>query len=488
MKLKLKKLKLQAGRPVAFIHNKDAEKLNIHVGDRVEILSKGKKIIAVVDVIESIKQNEIYLSREIIDYIKIRPGATVEVFMALEPKSTRFILKKLSGKPLSKKEIYSIIKDIVNNALTEAEVAYFISGVHKNGMSLKETIYLTEAMCKTGKTISWKNKKVVDKHSIGGIAGNRTTPIVISICSAAGAVMPKTSSRAITSAAGTADVMETVAKVDLSASELKKVVSKTNACMVWGGALGMAPSDDKLIRVERLLGLDPESQLIASIMAKKLSVGSKYVLIDIPYGKQAKVSRKKALILKRKFFAVAKHFKIKLDVILTPGFEPIGNGIGPVLEIKDVLRVLERNNPPSDLEKKCILLSGKILEMIGKAKKGKGKLLAEEILNSGKALKKFNEIISAQGKKKNHLKLAKFRHEIKAKKPGKIKDINNKEINRLGRILGCPTDKSAGLYLHKHLSDKLKKSEAIITLYSESKKKLKQGIDFFHQNHPIKTS
>ncbi len=485
MELKLKKIGLQAGRPVAFIHSESAEKLNVHVGDRVEILSKGKKIIAIVDVIESIKQKEIYLSKEIINYLKIKPGSNIDVFAALEPKSSKYIFKKLAGKVLTKKEIYAIIKDIVDNARTEAEVAYFVSGVYKNGMNLQETIYLTEAMYKTGETIKWKNKKIVDQHSIGGIAGNRTTPIVVSICAAAGIIMPKTSSRAITSAAGTADVIETVTNVSLSISKLKSVVNKINACLAWGGSLGMAPSDDKLIRVERLLSLDPESQLIASIMAKKLSVGSKYVLIDIPYGPNAKVSKVKAIKLRKKFLAVGKYFKLKMHVVLTHGFEPIGNGVGPILEIKDVFRVLERNNSPKDLEKKCIFLSGEILEMTGKAKRGLGKKLALEILDSGSALAKFEEILTAQGRKKNNLKTAKFKHDIKAKKSGKIKDINNKQINYLGRILGCPTDAASGIYLHKHRSDSIKKSEEIITLYSESKKKLSQGIQYFHKNKPI---
>ncbi len=489
MELKLKKLGLSAGRPIAFLNVKDAEKLNVRAGDRVEIRSDGKKVIAILDTVKTnIKEKEISLSDEIIRNLGIKPGNIVDVFLALEPKSSRYVLKKLAGETLSKNEIYSIIHDIVDNYLTEAEIAYFVSGVYKNGMSLKETINLTEAMYQTGRKLNLKNKKIVDKHSIGGLAGNRTTPIVIPICASLGIIMPKTSSRAITSAAGTADVMETVTNIDLSIEKIKKIVNKTNACLAWGGSLGMAPSDDKLIRVERLLSLDPESQLIASIMAKKLAVGSKYILIDIPYGKNAKVSKFSASKLKEKFLKVGKHFKLKMKVVFTDGSEPIGNGIGPILEIKDVLRVLERNNPPKDLEKKCIFLAGEILELVGKAKKGSGIALAQKTLDSGKALKKFNEIISAQGRKPNHLKIAKFKHEIKAKSAGKVKEINNKKINYLCRILGCPSDKASGLYLNKHVSDSLKKGETLLTLYSESKKKLEQGIDFFHKNEVIKLS
>jgi AMP phosphorylase len=471
---------------VAFISEKDARVLNIHIGDRIEVYHQGKKIIAIVDVVRKfITRGEIILSEEVTNYLRIKNGVMVEVSLALEPKSSLFIAKKLNGGKLTKKEIERIVSDIANNALTEAEIAYFVSGVYENGMDLEETINLTEAMYKTGEIIRWHTNKIVDKHSIGGIAGNRTTPIVVSICAAAGVVMPKTSSRAITSAAGTADVMETLTNVDFPVNELKKIVRKTGACLAWGGSLGLAPVDDKLIRVERLLNLDPESQLIASILAKKLAVGSKYVLIDIPYGLHAKVNLGKAKKLKDKFLKVGRHFGLKLNVILTDGSQPIGNGIGPVLEMQDIIRILKRENPPRDLENKSIHLAGLILEMVGKAKKAHGEETAREILYSGRAFRKFEEIISAQGRIFIDLVPAKHKHEIKSSKNGKIISIDNRCINLLGRILGCPMDKAAGLYLHRHNADSVQKGDVIITLYSESEKKLKEAINFFNESMPI---
>lgn len=487
MKLKFKELSLGAGRPVAFMNEEDARDMNVHVGDRIEISHSRKKIIAIVDVVKKfVAKKEISLSEEIVKYLSVKKGRLVDISLAINPRSSNLIAKKLSGKELSKDEIYSIVKDIVNNALTEAEIAYFISGVYENGMTLKETIFLTEAMYSTGETIKWYTKDIADKHSIGGIAGNRTTPIVVSICASLGVVMPKTSSRAITSASGTADVMETITNVDFSVPRLKEIVKRTGACLAWGGALGLAPVDDKLIRVERLLNLDPESQLIASILAKKLAVGSKYVLIDIPYGNYAKVSKEKALKLKKKFIQVGTHFKLRMNVVLTDGSQPIGNGVGPVLEMQDVIRVLKRENSPEDLEKKSIFLAARILEMVGKAKKGLGEQMAREALYSGRAFRKFEEIISAQGKIFEDLKTARFKYDLKAEKSGEIRSIDNRTINLLGRILGCPTDKAAGLYIYKHNSERAEKGEKLITLYSESEKKLKEALKFYREILPIK--
>ena len=355
-------------------------------------------------------------------------------------------------------------------------------------MSLNETIYLTEAMYKTGKKLSWHSSQIVDKHSIGGIPGYRTTPIVVSICAASGVIMPKTSSRAITTAAGTADVMDVICHVNLSPEELKSIVKKTNACLAWGGSLGLAPADDKLIRVERLLNLDPESQLLASILSKKLAVGSKYVLIDIPCGEGAKVSKAEAAKLKSKFIKIAKHFELNIQVVLTKGDQPIGNGIGPILEILDILRVLKQENSPKDLERKALFLASKILEMTGKAKKGKGLQMAKEILYSGAAYAKFNEIIDAQGRKSKPLVPARFRKEIKATKDGRVQKIENKILNKIGRILGSPADKGAGMYIYVHKSDKVSKGDKLITFYSESEKKIKEAIAFYNQNKLIKLS
>lgn len=368
MKLKFKPLNFESGRPIALINNYISEKHNIYEGTRIEVHYKRKKLIARVNTAKKLlKRNEISFSSEAVSFLKIKKGEQVKIVPALWTKSTEFIFKKLNGVELTKKEILTIIKDIVANALNEAEIAYFVSGVYYNGMSLNETIYLTEAMARTGKMLKWRGR-VADKHSIGGIPGNRTTPIVVPICAAAGITMPKTSSRAITSAAGTADVMDTIAHVSLSPQELKKVVLKTNACLAWGGSLGMAPADEKLIKVERSLNVDPESQLIASILSKKLSTGSKYILIDIPYGKGAKVSFSEAKKLKKKFLKVGKHFKLKMNVVLTPGAEPIGNGVGPILEMVDILKILKKRQPPARLRKKIYF---SCLPVIGSNRQGK---------------------------------------------------------------------------------------------------------------------
>jgi putative thymidine phosphorylase len=483
MQLKVKKLKFLAGRPVCMIHKDIAKELSLHVGRRVSLKNKNKTIIAITDIISDgfLNPNQIAVSEIIIKKLNLKLGDKIEVGLIERPRSIDLIKKKLTGSKLEKKEIYEIINDIADNSLTEIETAFFVSAVHDKGMNLEETKHLINAMVKSGKQLR-VNGKVVDKHSIGGIAGNRTTPIVVAICSSTGLVMPKTSSRAITSAAGTADVIETIAKIDYSIKDIKRIIKKTNACMVWGGALGLAPVDDKIIKIERIIKIDSIAQLLASILSKKISVGSKYIVIDIPYGRSAKVNKKKAEGLKQKFLKLGKMFDLKLDVILTDGREPIGNGIGPVLELKDIFNVLRRTESPKDLEEKSVLLSGRILELSGKAKKGKGIEMAQGILDSGKAYKQFEKIIKAQQGKMNHLPKPKYKHIIRAKRNLKIKHIDNKLINDLGRHLGCPEDKAAGIYLHKKRGEVVEKGKPIMTFYAVSKEKLNYAEKFYNKN------
>lgn len=481
MKLKAKNFKWLAGRPVVVLHEETAKRMNVFQNDRVS-LTNSHNHYAVVDIFPKlVKENEIGLSSELTKIFKLKDGSQLDVSAAEISPASKLIKKKMDGKELSAEDLEIIIDQIVKNNLTEAEIAYFVSAQRMVGMSIAESVNLTRAMVKTGARLKFsKTQKVVDKHCIGGVAGNRTTPIVVSICAAAGLISPKTSSRAITSASGTADVIETISNVELSLDDLNRVIKKTGACLAWGGSLRLAPSDDKIIRVERLIDLDVESQLLASIMSKKISAGSKYILIDIPYGEGAKISTKsEAKKLGNKFIQLSKHFDLKLEVVYTDGSQPIGHGIGPVLEMIDVLNILENKPGASDyLRKKSLLLSAKLMNLAG-IKNSKQK--AREILESGQAYKKFREIIDAQNgsskisdRKIKALKVAKFQKTIKAKKTGRIKKIDNKKINHICRILGTPETIGAGIYLERHVG-KIKKGEKILTMYSENKEKLERA-------------
>ncbi len=318
-------------------------------------------------------------------------------------------------------------------------------------------------------------------NCIGGIPGNRTTMVVIPIIAAAGFTIPKTSSRAITSPAGTADTMECLAKVELPASRIKQIIKKIGACIVHGGSMNLAPADDKIIEVEHPLSIDAEGQLLASVMAKKYSVSATHVLIDVPMGKSTKAKTwKDANHLKDMFEMVGKSLGMKVKVIVTDGSHPIGRGIGPLFEAEDVMSVLKNeHDAPQDLRKKALFMAGVLLEMTGKYKKGEGEKAATQLLESGKAWVKMNEIIDAQGRLKKPAK-GKFTHQVFSTQAGKIVAVDNDRVAKIARISGNPEDKGAGVILNKNVGDMVKKGELLYTVYAYSPVKLNLAVDYIN--------
>ena len=403
------------------------------------------------------------------------------------------IRKKLLGKPLRYKEIFAIMDQISGKKFGDILTTYFAASGYSKGFSSQELYYLTKAMVETGEKLEFKGI-VADKHSIGGVPGTRTTPIVVAIVASAGFQIPKSSSRAITTPDGTADDMEVLAPVELTKKQIYEVVAKTNGCIVWGGSFNLAPADDIIIQVEKPLLFESFDKILVSIMAKKIAFGANHVVIDIPWGKSVKVhSLKDAQILGNKFVQLAKKFKIKLKPLIHRTDEPAGRGIGPVLEIREALRVLQQTkNRPLDLEVRSIDLASNLLEicLLDSSKETKEYVIknfgnsygwAINILKSGNAFSKFKEIIKAQGGNPNidseTLKIGKHSFQAKADTGGIIKELNSKNITIIAKILGAPKQKGAGIYLNKKIGDKVSKEETLYTLFSENVYNLKEGTE-----------
>lgn len=412
------------------------------------------------------------------------------------------IKKKLVGKELNYKEIYTIMDQISQQKLGDILTTYFAASGFSKGFSDDEIYHLTKAMVETGEKLHFPGI-VADKHSIGGVPGTRTTLIVIPIVAAAGYTIPKSSSRAITTPGGTADDMELIAPVNLTKAKILSVVEKTGGCIVWGGSFKIAPADDVIIKVEEALLFESYDKILISIMAKKVAFGSNHVVIDIPYGKSVKVHNlKDAESLKKKFVNLAHKFNIKIDVLIHKTEEPAGRGVGPLLEVKESLMVLEQDeNRALDLEARSINLAGSLLELcladspVTKQKEIRDKYKngynwAKDILSSGLALNKMHQIIEAQGGKKNvtsqSLVPGKHSYIYTSPKDCVIESFDVKHITMIARLLGAPNQKKSGMYLNKKIGEKIKKGDPIVTFYSESVYNLKEAKDSL-KNFPLMT-
>jgi len=489
--VKIKKLNIDSGRGRIVFLNKYCPLISsegLEGMNRIRVHNNKTSIITTLNIVNSdlVSPEEIGVSDTTFALLNLKEESKVTISHIKPLVSFSAIRAKMRGKEFTEKELIEIIADIVSGRFSDTHVAAFCTAC-EGVLSEKEITFLTQAMVKAGKQIKWRKSTVVDKHCIGGVPGNRTTVIVIPIIAAFGLYIPKTSSRAITSPSGTADTMEVLAPVKLSLEEMKKVVTKEKGCLVWGGAVSLSPADDIVIQIKREINVDSKGQMIASILSKKIAAGSNCILIDIPVGPTAKVkNQEEAIELKNIFEKIGKKLGVNIKAIITNGSQPIGNGIGPALEAKDIVSVLKNEkNAPQDLREKSIHLAGVILEMSKKVKKGKGEQTAREILETGKAWGKFQAICEAQGGMKS-IPSAAYTQNITANKSGTVCEIDNKKLSYLAKLAGAPENKAAGIYLHKHLNNVVKKDEKIFTIHSESEGELQLALRMAIENEIVK--
>ena len=453
---------------------------------RVRVSTRKNSIIASLNVITNglLAEDEVGLSEAAWRQLKPSSDDTATISHTRPVDSFAAVRGKLFGKDILYSDMFQIIEDIVSGRYTQIQLSAFILACLSDQLSLDEMSSLTSAMVKTGDTLTWQKKIVVDKHCVGGLPGNRTTPIVVAIVTACGLTMPKTSSRAITSPAGTADTMETITNVNLNLKQMQKVVEQEGGCLAWGGTVNFSPSDDRLIQIERALELDSEGQMVASILSKKLAAGATHVVIDIPVGPTAKVRNLTfARRLSEKLTAVGHRMNLVVKPFISDGSQPIGRGIGPALEMLDIIDVLQNKpNAPQDLKERATLIAGQILEMAEYCKQNEGVKHAKKMIDNGKAWDKFNAICIAQGGIKE-IPQPQCKHDILAHKDGIVCYFNNRFISRLAKLAGAPNDKAAGLKFHIKLGDKISLGDKMFTIFSESQGELQYALDFLN-NHP----
>jgi AMP phosphorylase len=472
------------GKPIIFLNKSDADEIGVTASGRVLLRAK-KEITAIVNIsTKTVKKGHIGISEEVRQLFGSAPHK-LDVEISAFPKSLQFIRNKLEGKKLLDNEIYEIVKGVVDGTLNESEIASFVTALHIRGLDLDEATSLSQSMVKTGKQLNLRNKIIVDKHSIGGVPGDKTTLLVVPIVAAAGLIIPKTSSRAITSAAGTADRAECLMPVNLSADEMKQTVKKTNGCIVWGGALELAPADDIFVRTEYSLYIDP--LLLPSIMSKKKAVGATHVVLDIPTGRGAKVKTiNEADYLAKDLIELGRRLKMHTHCVLSYGEQPVGYTIGPALEAKEALEVLMNEANVPDLIDKACKIAGAIFEMTGRKN---GYAMAHEVIKSGRAEAKLRQIIAAQGGnpkiKPKNIPIGDQTIRLKAKSDGKLLWINNASVVEIARMAGAPKDKGAGVVFGKKIGDNVSKDDVIFTVHAEKSRKLSRTHDLLEGLNPV---
>jgi thymidine phosphorylase len=457
---------------------------------RILLRARDRHVIATLYQVKTdlVRDGEAALSESAWERLGVADGDEISIAHPEPLQSLSHVRSMIFGNRLDKTALRGIVGDVVDGKYSDIHLASFITACSARPLSHDEVLALTKAMIDAGERLSWSADIIVDKHSVGGLPGNRTTPIIVAIVAALGLTMPKTSSRAITSPAGTADTMETMAPVELDTRAIHRVVEREGGCIVWGGAVRLSPADDIFIRVERALDLDPEGQLIASVLSKKIAAGSTHLVLDLPIGPTAKLrSHAAAMKLSAGLLATAEAFGVRAKVIPSDGTQPIGRGIGPALEARDVLSVLQGlPHAPQDLRRRAIELAGAIIELSGQTPEGHGEELAAQVLDDGRAWVKFQKICEAQGGMRVPPS-SNYRQPLLAERSGNVMAIDNRKIASLAKLAGAPDAKAAGVELHMRLGDPVTRSQPLCTVHAEAPGELAYAMDYAGNNPGIIT-
>lgn len=471
--LKLKRIAIDTHREsIAYLSRRcpDYRAEEFQALGKIEVKAGGARLPATLNIVDDpdlLAPDEIGLSEAAFDAFGHPAGTPASIEHPKPAESLEAVRAKILGRELNREQYAAIIGDIAALRYSKMEVAAFLVGC-AGFMTIAEVLSLTQAMAGVGKHLDWGRRLVVDKHCIGGIPGNRTSMIVVPIVVAHGLTIPKTSSRAITSPAGTADTMEVLARVDIGTDEMRAIVDKVGGCLVWGGRVNLSPADDVLITVERPLRIDTREQMVASILSKKLTAGASHLVLDIPVGPTAKVrNATEAAHLRKMFEYVGGKLGLSLDIRLTDGSQPIGYGVGPVLEARDVMAVLRNDAAaPDDLRERALLLAGALIEADISVKGGQGIHRARELLESGAAMRAMEEIILAQGANNTPLTPSSSGHEVTAACDGVVQSIDCLRIARVARMAGAPAFKSAGVDLLRKVGDPVRQGEPLYRIHA----------------------
>lgn len=448
---------------------------------RVRLKHGRRSIIATLYQVDSqlVGLEEVGLSESAWKRLKVDEGDEVHISHPHPVASLSAVRGRIYGNRLDRAQMHATINDIAAGRYADVHLAMFLTSMAARDPDDDELADMIAAMVDVGERLEWPRETIVDKHCVGGLPGNRTTPLVVAIVAEHGLWMPKTSSRAITSPAGTADTVETMTRVDLDIATLRAVVEKVGGCMAWGGAMRLSPVDDTLIRVERLMDIDAEGQMVASVLSKKVAAGSTHLVLDVPVGETAKVrARADAERLAARLQTVGERFGMKVRVLITDGSQPVGRGIGPALEAHDLLAVLANDkDQPHDLRKRAVLLAGALLELAGAAESGQGAAMAEASLANGRARARFEAICRAQGGLRQPPR-AEHEWPMPSGHPGLVTRFDNRRLAQVAKLAGAPSAAAAGVYMHVRLGDRVEEGQPLYTIHAESQGELNYAREY----------
>lgn len=394
----------------------------------------------------------------------------------------------------SKEEINFLINSLMDGSASDYQISAWLMAVYFNGMTDDETAFLTDALIKSGDIIDLGElaKDVVDKHSTGGV-GDKVTLTLIPLLAACGIPVAKLSGKGLGHTGGTIDKLESIPgfNTQLSIGQIIEQVKKINVAIA-SQTQKLTPADGKLYALRDVTATVDSMPLIASsVVSKKIASGADNIILDVKYGSGAFMKNPEdAVKLSRLMVDIGKKLNKSIIAVVTSMEEPLGRAIGNSLEVIESIEFL-KGNTEGDLTDLTYEFGAIALLQVGKFDDiQKAKAYLQKIVQSGKALDKFKELITAQGGDSSvvddytKFEQAKYKIEVKSQNEGFIQKIDAYKIAYACKILGAGREKktdnidySVGIYLNKKSGEFCKIGETLYTIYSNDEEKTKLAIE-----------
>jgi pyrimidine-nucleoside phosphorylase len=404
-------------------------------------------------------------------------------------RAVDIIARKRDGKTLSAEEIEFFVQGFNQNSIPDYQVSAWLMAIVLRGMDHQETIDLTMAMVRSGEQLDLQDIDafVADKHSTGGV-GDKTTLVVGPLVASAGVQVAKMSGRGLGFTGGTLDKLESIPgfRSDLTTDEFYTQL-KTIGIVVTGQSAALAPADGKLYALRDVTATVNSLPLIASsIMSKKIAAGTNGIVLDVKVGHGAFMqTEQQALELATLMVDIGRKMGRKVRAVISDMNQPLGNAVGNAVELCEALNTL-RGRGPTDFRHHCLTIASQMILLSGLIQdKAQAYAVLERLLDSGQALSKFRDWISAQGGDLDYvddptrLPTARFIKELPAPRSGYVAGLNAREIGLTSMLLGGgrvkkgdQIDHAVGIVLQAKVGDQVEEDQPLLTIHANDEAKL----------------
>ena len=397
--------------------------------------------------------------------------------------AVQLILQKREKGELSTEGINWLIENYTKGAVADEQMSAMTMAILLNGMNRREITDLTMAMIASGERLDYSKLGIptADKHSTGGVGDKITLPLA-PLVAVFGVAVPQLSGRGLGHTGGTLDKLEAIPgwKAALSNQEMFDQLQKVGAVICAAGS-GLAPADKKLYALRDVTGTVEAIPLIASsIMSKKIAEGTGALVLDVKVGSGAFMKDlAKAEELAKVMVQIGQDAGVKISALLTDMSTPLGRKIGNSLEVEESVEVLAGGGP-KDVVDLTVMLAEEMLRLAGK-----DNVDVRAALNDGRAMDKWNEMISAQGgDPKAELPKAKFSHTVTAESTGVLSKLDALAVGVASWRLGAgrarkedPVQFGAGIVLNKVQGESVTAGEPLMTLYTDNEERFERAME-----------